>query len=115
MKMLLSDKDTSFDMTKAKEEESDNKNVKGHKMYVEYPRKWMKNHGLNKNGMFLLYSALHYVGKIGNSCTIRVFFLKEKPCFLPSYLVNFLLSSLKIYLGSYPKIQLHVSLIICGT
>ena len=28
MKKLLSDKDTSFDMTKAREEESDNKNVK---------------------------------------------------------------------------------------
>ena len=28
MKKLLSDKDTSFDMTKAKKEESDNKNVK---------------------------------------------------------------------------------------
>ena len=86
---------------------------KGHKMYVENPRKWMKHHVLNKNGMFLLYSALHYVRKIGDSCTIRVFFLKERPCFLPFYLVNFLLSFLKIYLGSYPKIQLHVSLIIC--
>ena len=41
--------------------------------------------------------------KSGNSCTIRVFFLKEKPYFLPFYLINFLLSSLKIYLGSYPK------------
>ena len=28
MKKLLSDKDMSFDMTKAREEESDNKNVK---------------------------------------------------------------------------------------
>ena len=29
--------------------------------------------------------------------------LKERPYFLPSYLINFLLSSQKIYLGSYPK------------
>ena len=43
------------------------------------------------------------MGKSGNSCTMRVFFLKEKPYFLPFYLINFLLSSLKIYLGSYPK------------
>ena len=40
MKKLLSDKDTSFDMTKAREEKSD-----------------------SKNGMFLLYSALYYVGE----------------------------------------------------
>ena len=36
--------------------------------------------------MFLLCSALYYVGKKGISCTIRVFFLKERPCFLPFYL-----------------------------
>ena len=62
-------------------------------MYVENPEKGMKNHGLSKNGMFLLYSALYYVGKRGHSYTIRVFFLKERPCFLPSYLINFLLFS----------------------
>ena len=64
--------------------------------------------------MFLLCSAFYYVGKRGNSCTIRVFFLKERPFFLPSYLINFLLSSPPIYLGSYPKIQLLVPLIIWG-
>ena len=47
-------------------------------MYVENPRKGMKNHGLSTNGMFLLYSDLYYVWKIGHSCTINVFFLKER-------------------------------------
>ena len=37
MKKLLSDKDTKFDMAHDKEEESDGKNVKGHKIYVENP------------------------------------------------------------------------------
>ena len=73
----------------------------------------MKNHGLSKNGMFLLCSNLYYVRKIGHSCIIRVFFLKERHCFLPSYLFNFLLSSPKYLLG-YPKIWLHVPLIIWG-
>ena len=72
-------------------------------MYVETPRKWMKNHSWTKNGMFLLCSALYCVGKRGHSCIIRVFFLKEISCFLPSYLINFLLFSIDIYLGSYPK------------
>ena len=76
--------------------------------------KGMKNHSLSKNGMFLLHSDLYYVRKRGNSCIIRVFFLKERPCFLPSYLVNFPLSSPTIYLGLYLKIQLHVPLIIWG-
>ena len=47
-------------------------------MYVENPRKGMKNHGLSTNGMFLLYSDLYYVWKIGHSCKINVFFLKER-------------------------------------
>ena len=72
--------------------------------------KGMKNHSLS--GMFLLHSDLYYVRKRGNSCTIRVFFLEERPCFLPSYLVKFPLSSPTIYLGLYLKIQLHVPLII---
>ena len=62
--------------------------------------------------MFLLCSDLYYVRKKGHNCTIRVFFLKERPCFLYSYLINILLSSPNIYLGSNPKIQLHVPLII---
>ena len=56
MKKLLSDKYASLDMTYKKEEESDSKNVNGYKMYVENLRKEMKNHGLSKNEMFLLYS-----------------------------------------------------------
>ena len=79
---------------------------------MENPRKGMKNHGLSKNGMFLLCSNLYYVRKRGHSCTIRVFFLKERYCFLPSYLINFLLSSPNVFLGSYSKIQQHVPLII---
>ena len=47
-------------------------------MYVKNPEKGMKNHGLSKNGIFLLYSALYYVGKRGHSYTIRVFFLKKR-------------------------------------
>ena len=73
----------------------------------------MKNLGLSKNRMFLLCSALYYVGKRGNSCTIRVFFLKERPYFLPSYLINFLLF-LKRSSVLTLKIQLHVLLIILG-
>ena len=74
----------------------------------------MKNHGLSKNGMFLLCSDLYYVRKRGHSCTIRVLFLKERLCFLPSHLITFLLFSLYIYLRSYPNIQLHVPFIIWG-
>ena len=74
--------------------------------------KGMKNHSLSKNGMFLLCSDLYYVRKRCHTCTIRMFFLKERPYFLHSYLINFLVSSLNIYLGSYPKIQLYVPFII---
>ena len=81
-------------------------------MYVKNPEKGMKNHYLSKNEMFLLSSALYYMAKRGHSYTIRVFFLKKRPCFLPSYLINFLFSSPNIYLGSCPKLQLHVPLII---
>ena len=69
---------------------------------MENPKKGKKNHGLSKNGIFFLCSSLYYVGRRGNSYKIKVFFLKKKPCFLPSYLINFLLSSQKIYFGSYP-------------
>ena len=74
----------------------------------------MNNHGLSKNEMFLFCSDLYYVRKSDHSYIIRMFFLKEWHCFLPSCLINFLLSSPNIYLGSYPKIQLHVPLIIRG-
>ena len=53
MKKLLSDKDASFDMTHVREGESDSKSVKGHKMYMENPRKGTKKSTvLSKNGMF---------------------------------------------------------------
>ena len=32
-------------------------------MYMENPKKWMKNHGLSKKESFLLYSALYMYGK----------------------------------------------------
>ena len=63
-------------------------------MYVENPRKGMKNYGLSKNGMFLL--CLDYI------MSEKMSILYNKGV-LPSYLINFLLSSQKIYLGSYPK------------
>lgn len=70
MKKLLGDKDANFNMTYVRKEESDRKNVKGHKMYVENPRKGvenprkgMKNNNFSKNGMFFLCSDLYYVRK----------------------------------------------------
>ena len=63
----------------------------GHKMYMKKPREWIKNHGLRKNGTFLLCSDLYYVKKRGISCTIRVFFLKER-LFLLSYQLSTLFS-----------------------
>ena len=38
----------------------------------------MKNHGLSKKGAFLLCSALYCMERRGNSCTIKVFFLKKR-------------------------------------
>ena len=65
-------------------------------MYVENPSKWMKNHSLSKNGMFLLCSDLYYVKKRGFSCTIRVFLLKENP-FLLSYQLSTLFSQISTW------------------
>ena len=70
-------------------------------MFMENPKKGMKNHNLSKNVLALLSFVLY--GKRGNPCTIRMSSLKERPCFLPHFLINFLLSSQKIYLDSYPK------------
>ena len=112
MRKFLSDKDSNFEVTHVREEESDGKNVKRDTRYTWKTLKGMKNHSLSKNGMFLLCSDLYYVRKRCHTCTIRMFFPKERPYFLHSYLINFLLSSPNIYLGSYPKIQLHVPLII---
>ena len=56
MKKFLSDKDSNFDMTHVKVEESDSKNVKRDTRYTWKTLKGMKNHSLSKNGMFLLCS-----------------------------------------------------------
>ena len=71
-------------------------------MYEENPKKGMKNHNLSKNVLALLSFCIickEVVTLVQKGC----FSLKERPYFLPSYLINFLLSSQKIYLSSYPK------------
>ena len=78
MRKLMNDKNANFDIIMPKEEESDRKNIKELKMYVENPKKWMKNHSLSKKGAFLLCLALYCMERRGNSCTIRVFFLKKR-------------------------------------
>ena len=47
-------------------------------MYMENPKKWMKNHGLSKKWIFLLCSVLYCMERRGHSCTIRLFFLKKR-------------------------------------
>ena len=90
MKKLLSDKYASFDMIHVREEESDSKGVKGHKMYMENPRKWIeKNHGFEQE-LNVLRDLVFYIP------ILSTFY---------SLLQN-------IYLGFYLKIQLHVPLII---
>ena len=112
MKKLLSDKDSSFDITHVREEESDSKNVKRDTRYMWKPQerdeKTRFEQELNVLAMlkFVLYEEKRSL------LSVRVFFLKEIPYFLHFYLINFLLSSSNIYLGSYLKIQLHVPLII---
>ena len=77
-------------MTLEKEEESDSKNMKGHKMYVENPREGIKNHSLSKNRMFLLFSnCIMYVKRS----------LLYNKGVLASYHLNSLLSSLKYLFG----------------
>ena len=80
-------------MTLEKDEESDSKNIKGREMYVKNPKKWIKNHGLSKNGMFLL-------------CSNCIMYQKRSLLYnkgvLASYHLNFLLSSLKYLLGFLP-------------
>ena len=61
-------------------------------MYVENPKEWIKNHDLNKNTTFLLSSACIMYGKEINF-TIK----------LPFSLINSLLSSQNIWLGSCPN------------
>ena len=70
MKKLLSDKDSSFDITHVREEESDSKNVNRDTRYTWKTLKGMKNPSLSKNGMFLLYSDLYYLRKRCHTCTI---------------------------------------------
>ena len=63
----------------------------------------MKNHGLGKKESFLLYLALYCMEKEVTLVQYGCSSFKERPCFLPHFLINFLLSSQKIYLDSYPK------------
>ena len=90
MKKLLSDKDASFDMTHVREGESDSKSVKGHKMYMENPRKGTKK--------------IHGFEQEWNVLRDLVFYFSILSTFY-SFLQN-------IYLGFYLKIQLHIPLII---
>ena len=66
-------------------------------MYVENPKKRMKNHG------FLLCSALYYMERRGNSYTIRVFFFQKETLF--STFLSYQLSTLfsKHLLGFLPS------------
>ena len=57
-------------------------------------------------------SDLYYVKKRGISCTIRVFFLKERLCLL-SYQLSTLFSTISPWVLAL-KIQLHIPLIIWG-
>ena len=63
-------------------------------MYVENPREGIKNHGLSKNGMFLL-------------CSVCIVYEKRSLLYnkgvLASYHLNFLLSSLKYLFGFLPQ------------
>ena len=78
MKKLRSDKNVSFDIQISREKESVYENPKWQWMYVENPKKGMKNHSSSKRESLLLFSALYYVGNKSISCTIRVFFLKRE-------------------------------------
>ena len=73
----------------------------------------MKNRSLNKKETFLLYSALYMYGKEVTLVQSGRSSLKERHCFLPHYLINFLFSSQKIYTWVLTlKVQLHVPLMI---
>ena len=63
-------------------------------MYVENPRKGIKNHGLSKNQMFLLCSDCIMYEKRS---------LLYNKSVLVSYHLNFLLSSLKYLIGFLHK------------
>ena len=94
MKKLMSDRGTSFDITKVREGESDCKNGKvDTRCMWKTLTKWMKNHGLSKGWKTL---------RRGNSCTIRVFFLKRET--LSPTFVSYQLSTLflKDLLGILP-------------
>ena len=83
MKKLLSGKHISFDMINVRKEESNSKNVKRTQDICGKPRNekpWFKQ---ELNVLALL--SLVLCGKNGISCTIKVFFLKERLCFLPFY------------------------------
>ena len=101
--------DASFDMTPEQEEESDGRtwkrctfkqeegsdDVRNTRCTLENPRKWMKNHGLSKNVMFLL--CLDCI-----MCETRsISYNKVVP---PSYQLSTLFSQFLLgLLGSYPQ------------
>ena len=92
MKKLLGDKDPSFDMTHVREEESDSKSVKGHKMYMENPREGIKKPWFEQERNILARLNLYYVLE-GEQFTIK----------LPFFPNNSPLSSQNIWLGSCPR------------
>ena len=83
-------------------------------MYVENPRKRDEKPQFEQEWNVLAPFRFVLCEEKRSLLSVRVFFLKERPYFLLFYLINFLLSSSNIYLGSYLKIQLHVPLIIWG-
>ena len=106
MKKFMSDKGTSFDITKVREGESDCKNGKVDTRYM-----WKTL----RNGWKTMVWALYYMKRRDNSCTIRVFFLKRETLF--STFLSYQLSTpfSKDLLRFLPwKVQLHVPLIIWG-
>ena len=103
MRKLVSEKNASFDITKSREEESDSKNVKGTQDVHGKPQKRDEKPRFEQERIILALFSFVLYGKRGNRCTIRMFFPKRETFFQPHYLINFLLSSQKIYLGSYPE------------
>ena len=84
MRNLISDKNANFDIIKSREAKIDCKNVKltqdvCEKSYEMDEKPWFKQERI----IFALFSFVLY-GKRGNSCTIRIFFLKRETLFSTS-------------------------------
>ena len=80
----MSDKNANFDIIKSREVKSDCKNVKLTQDVCEKSQEmdekpWFKQERI----IFALFSFVLY-GKRGNSCTIRIFFLKRETLFSTS-------------------------------